>query len=359
MYDLPALIQDPALLAALRDAVFADAPVTRVRDAKFKVTARCNLRCAFCPFWRTPAPEELDTDDALRVIDDLAALDCRKLHFSGGEPSLRADLPLLVERAARQGMRVALTTNGTLLTEELAMALVAAELYSVNLSLDSATAEVHDHLRGVKGAHKRALRGLRALLRAKRRLKAKLRVRLNMVLTRHNYADYPEVLALAGELGATDVIPLPVDEGGRSRNRLLPAQLQEYNEAVAPAVAALRAQYGFATDPHLIYPFGQGKDDLRQSADAQYARGFYVDHLCFTPWLTTFISWDGAVYPCCMTRGKIPPLGNVCETPLRRLVTGETYHAFRAQLRESRLPLCHRCDNYLAENRLLALALDP
>jgi len=359
MYDLTSLIQDSALLAGLHDTVFAGSPVVQVRDAKFKVTARCNLRCSFCRFWRTPAAEELGTEEALRVIEDLAALDCRKLHFSGGEPLLRADLPLLVERAAGLGMRAALTTNGTLLDEEPAMALVAAGLYSATLSLDSAAAEVHDRLRGVKGAHKRALHGLRALLRAKRRLKSKLRVRLNMVLTRHNYHDYPEVLSLAGELGAAGVTPLPVDEGGRSRNRLLPAQLREYNEAVAPAVAAIRAQYGFATDPHLVYPFGKGREDLRQAAEVQYARGFYVDNLCFAPWLTTFIAWDGAVYPCCMARGKIPPLGNVRETPFRELFTGEAYRVFRTRLRETRLPLCHRCDNYLAENRLLAGAFIP
>jgi len=353
MYDLPSLIRNLSLFTELRDAILMDAPVTRIRDAKFKVTARCNLRCSFCRFWRTQAAEEIGTEEALRVIDDLAALDCRKLHFSGGEPTLRPDLPLLVERAAGRGMRTALTTNGTLLDEESAMALVSAGLYSATLSLDSAAPEAHDRLRGVKGAHKRALRGLRVLLRAKRRLKSQLRVRLNMVLTRHNYHDYPDVLALAGELGATDVTPLPVDEGGRSRNRLLPAQLEEYNQAVAPAVAALRAQYGFATDPHLVYPFGLGRDDLRQSAAVQYARGFYHDHLCFAPWLTTFITWDGAVYPCCMARGKIPPLGNIRETPLRELFTGEAYREFRTRLRATRLPLCHRCDNYLAENRLL------
>jgi len=358
MYDLPALIQDPALLTELRNAVYTDAPTARVRDAKFKVTGQCNLRCSFCQFWRTPAREEVGTEEALRVIDDLAALDCRKLHFSGGEPALRTDLPALIERAACREMRAALTTNGTLLTDELAMTLVAAGLYSATLSLDSSAPEVHDRLRGVKGAHKRALRGMRALLRAKRRLKSKLRVRLNMVLTRHNYHDYPEVLALAGELGAAGVTPLPVDEGGSCRNRLLPAQLQEYNAAVAPAVATLRAQYGFATDPHLIYPFGQGKDDLHQSAEAQYARGYYADRLCFAPWLTTFIAWDGAVYPCCMARGKIPSLGNIHETSLRELFTGEAYRTFRAGLRETRLPLCHRCDNYLAENRLLDEALN-
>ena len=357
MYDLTALIRDPDTVAALRAAIYDDAPVTRLRDAKIKVTARCNLRCAFCPTWRMSDPVELSTAELLRTIDDLAALDCRKVHLSGGEPTLRADLPAIVAHAAERGMRVALTTNGTLLTEELAAALLAAGAHSVAVSLDDASPAAHDRLRGVRGAFKRTLRGLKNLARTKKRLKAKTRLRVNMVLTQHNYHAYPEVLALAGALGATDVTPLPVDEGGRSKNRLLGWQLREYNDAVAPAVAALRAQFGFAAAPQLIYPFGQHGDDLHNAVAAEYARGYYRDHLCYAPWLTTLIAGDGGVWPCCMSRGKIPPLGNVRETSFQRLFAGEAYHDFRRRLRETRFPLCRRCDNYLAENNLLASAL--
>lgn len=357
MYDLTTFLEDAALRAELHAAVYDGVPVRRLRDAKIKLTGRCNLQCAFCPFWRLRPAGELATDELKRVLDDLAALDCRKVHFSGGEPLLRADLPEMVAHAAGLGLRVALTTNGTLLTAELAHALLAARPHSITVSLDGPTPALHDGLRGVKGAFKRTVHGLKHLRRAKKALKTKTRIRLNMVLTRHNYHAYPDLLALAGELGVTDVVPLPVDEGGKSKNRLLPWQLQEYTATIAPAVAAIRAHCGFSTAPHLIYPFGAVKDDLRHAAATEYARGYFRDHLCYAPWLTTLIDWEGDVWLCCMTRGKLAAQGNVRHTSFRDIFLGEQYQAVRRQFLTERLALCHRCDNYLAENRLLEQAL--
>lgn len=353
MYDLPALLEDGALLAELRASIHTGQPPIRLRDAKLKVTARCNLRCAFCPCWRRQPTEELNTAELVRVIDDLADLDCRKIHLSGGEPTLRADLPALIAYATQRGIKTVLTSNGTALTAELAQALLAAGLNSIAISLDGPTPELHDPLRGVKGAFKRAVHGLKLLRQAKKQTKAKTKIRLNTVLTRHNYHAYPDLLALAGELGVNDVIPLPVDEGGKSKNRLLPWQLQEFNEVIAPAAAELRARYHFADAAHLRYPFGQQKCELQQAAQAEYARGYYREHRYYVPWLHTLVSWDGDVWQCCMSRGKLPALGNVRQTPLREIFTGAAYTTLRQQFLTTRLPLCHRCDNFLSENRLL------
>ncbi|MHB9025622.1 MAG: radical SAM protein [Armatimonadota bacterium] len=357
MYDIPALIADPALLGELFACTRQGKQVGRIRDAKIKITPRCNLRCVFCPLWKSERAGELTTDELKRTLDELAALDCRKVHLSGGEPTLRADLPAIIAHAVQLGMKTTLTSNGTLITEEMAEALLAAGLHGLAISLDGACPETHDAIRGVKGTFKRTVRGLRALRRTKKRLKAKTKVRLNTVLTRQTYHEYPELLALAGELGVNDVIPLPVDEGGKSKNRLLPPQLAEFNETITPAAAEIRAQYGFSTAPHVLYPFGRQRQDLRQSAGVEYARGYFHAHLCYAPWLTTLIGWTGDVWPCCMTRGKIPPLGNVREASFRDIFLGEAYESLRRQIITERLPLCHRCDNYLAECRQLEAAL--
>lgn len=359
MYDLRTFINDPAAFAEFRACVRGDLPVQRIREAKIKLTGRCNLRCAFCRIWQLDHPEEMTTAEVVRLVDDLAALDCRKIHFSGGEPTLRDDLVEIIAHAAGHGIKTALTSNGTCMTEELATALLTAGLRSIAISLDGVTPAQHDALRGVKGTFKRTLAGLRHLKRAKKTLKAKTRVRLNMVLTRHNYHAYPDVLALAGELDATDVTALPVDEKQDYENRLLSWQLQEYNETIAPAVARLRAELGFSTAPHLIYPFGQVKDDLRNAADAQYGRGYFATHLCYVPWLNTMITWDGLVWLCCMSRGRIAPLGNVRQTLFRDIFLGKAYETVREQFRTARPAMCARCDDFLAENRLLEAALSP
>ncbi len=353
MYNLPVFVQDKSLFNEFRAAVFEGKPVVCIRDAKIKLVGRCNLRCDFCQFWRMQEREELTTEEVARVVDDLAALDCQKIHFTGGEAMLRRDLADVIAHTTRLGIKANLTTNGTLLTEKTAHALVEAGLSWAALSLDAATPRLHDAIRGVKGAFKRTVRGLKFLKRANKELKGKTKIRLNMVLTRHNYHEYPDVLALAGELGVSEVIPLPVDEGGKSRNRLLPCQLQEYHEVIAPAVAKIRARYGFSSAPHFIYPFGFNKDDLRHSAHVEYARGYFKDHVCYVPWLHTLIDWRGDVYLCCMTRSKTPPVGNVRQTPLRDIFLGEKYERIRRMFTTERFGVCHRCDNFLAENKFL------
>jgi MoaA/NifB/PqqE/SkfB family radical SAM enzyme len=353
MYNLSVFTQDKTLFNEFRASIFEGKPVVRIRDAKIKLVGRCNLRCDFCQFWRLQEREELTTEEVKRVVDDLAALDCQKIHFTGGEATLRKDLADIVAHTTRQGIKANLTTNGTLLTPETACALVEAGLNWAALSLDAATPRLHDAIRGVKGAFKRTVRGLKFLQDARRKTKAKLRVRLNMVLTRHNYHEYPDLLALAGELGVSEVIPLPVDERGKSRNRLLPQQLREFNEVIAPAVAEIRARCGFSTAPHLVYPFGVGKGDLRHSANVEYARGYFKDHVCYVPWLHTLINWKGDVFLCCMTRNKIPPIGNVRQTPLRDIFLGEKYETIRRMFTTERFAVCHRCDNFLAENQFL------
>lgn len=357
MYDPAALLEDPALVAELRDSLNAGAPVRRIREAKIKLTARCNLRCVFCRIWQLREHDALYTADVTRLLDDLAALDCRKVHFSGGECTLRDDLVPLVAHAVARGMKTSLTTNGTRLTPELAAALLAAGLRTVTVSLDGPEPALHDPLRGVKGAFKRTINGLRHLHKARKALKARANIRLNMVLTRANYHAYPEVLALARDLGVDEVAVFPVDEKSTTENRLLPWQLREYNEAIAPAVAALRAEYGYSTARHLVYPFGDAKPELQQSVDSAYARGYYADHLCHTPWLHALVLWNGDVLPCCMLRGRIPPLGNIRETPFRDIYLGETAEAFRQRFRAQRLPACADCDDFLAENRVLNEAL--
>ncbi len=356
MYDLAALIADLALFEEFRATVRGDAPVRRIREVKIKLTARCNLRCAFCRIWQLDEPDALSTEDVLRVIEELAALECRKIHFSGGECTLRPDLPQLIAAASSRGMRISLTTNGTRLTAELAEALLSAGLRTVTLSLDSPASALHDLLRGVKGAFKRTVAGLKHLQRARKSLKAKVNIRLNMVLTRANYQTYPDLLGLARELGVDEVCVLPVDEKSTTDNRLLPWQLREYTESIAPAVAALRAEFGYSTALHLIYPFGQEKADLRDAAESAYARGYYREHLCYAPWLTALILWNGDVVPCCMLRGRVPPPGNVLQSSFHEIYLGEGFNTLRQRFQRKRLPACHTCDDFLAENRILEQA---
>ena len=167
------------------------------------------------------------------------------------------------------------------------------------------------------------------------------------------------MVRLAGELGADELVPMPVDEKGARRNRLSAAQIGEYNREIAPEVAELRRRYGFSTHPLDVYPFGVTAEEIGFSARGLYARGFFERRTCLVPWFHLFAAWNGDVFLCCMTNGRMEPLGNVGRQAVRDVFHGEGYRRIREEFRGGRhLASCQRCDLFLRENALLHAALD-
>jgi len=113
-----------------------------------ELTYRCPLHCAFCynPVDFAGQPDELGTEDWLRILLEARALGAVQCGFSGGEPMLRDDLEVLVAHAHRLGYYTNLLTSGVGLTEQRAAALKAAGLDHVQLSFQDSTREVNDFL---------------------------------------------------------------------------------------------------------------------------------------------------------------------------------------------------------------------
>ena len=127
----------------------------------WNMTQRCNLKCAHCYAQAVTDKGEdpINTEKAKVLIDDLAAYGAPVILFSGGEPTIRQDLPELASYATSKGMRAVISTNGTLIDRNMAKVLKDVGLSYVGVSLDGGE-EVHDHFRGVKGSFRRALEGL-------------------------------------------------------------------------------------------------------------------------------------------------------------------------------------------------------
>ncbi len=318
---------------------------------KIKLTWRCNLACPMCGYWRQDAPTPLSSELTRRILDDLAALGCRKVHFSGGEPTLRPDLADLVDHARRLKLRASLTTNGTLLTRELAQRLVGAGLNGLCASLDSPVRSVHDRLRGAPGAFREAVAGLRELRRAAERRGAALAVRINTVVTRENYDTLEGLPALAHALGARSILLMPVvDPSGAlllNKRRLL-----DYNRRIAPALAAQALALGLIRHPREAYPFGTTRLDLAASRQGHYARGLYEQQPCYAPWTHALIAADARVAPCC-SAPQIT-LGDLGRQSLAEVWEGAPYRRLREAMRQGeRAAECAGCAVFLAENRIL------
>ncbi len=164
----------------------------------WEVTKGCNLRCIHCRASATElsSPTDLSTQAALAIIDQIAAAANPILVLSGGEPLFRSDIFQLARYATDKGLRVALATNGTLVTKEVARMIADSGVRRVSISLDGADALTHDAFRGLPGAFDAALYGLRNLK------SLGMSVQINMTIARHNARQLPQVLELAKSLGA-------------------------------------------------------------------------------------------------------------------------------------------------------------
>lgn len=118
-------------------------PITCV----WEVTMGCNMRCGHCgSSCAEPLPDELTTDEALNLCDQIAELGLKWITISGGEPLTRKDVPMLVERLASSGVAVNIITNGWLLGRETAQKLKESGISTVAISIDG-TPEVHNRIR--------------------------------------------------------------------------------------------------------------------------------------------------------------------------------------------------------------------
>jgi len=170
----------------------------KARLVFWDVTKGCNLRCIHCRATATElsSPTDLPTRTALNIIDQISTAANPILVLSGGEPLYRSDIFQLARYGTDKGLRVALATNGTLVTKDVARMIVDAGVRRVSISLDGADALTHDSFRGIPGAFEAAVRGLQ-------NLKALgMSVQINMTIARHNAHQLPDVLQLARNLGA-------------------------------------------------------------------------------------------------------------------------------------------------------------
>jgi len=164
----------------------------------WETTAGCNLACIHCRRVTVAdqlLPQDLSTQESMKLVDQIAAFSKPIFVLSGGEPLFRPDIFDIARYAADAGLIVALATNGTLIDAGVAGKIKEAGIRRVSISFDGADAATHDIFRG-EGAFDLAITGM-AHLRD-----AGVPYQINTTVARHNAHQMPETLALAKELGA-------------------------------------------------------------------------------------------------------------------------------------------------------------
>ncbi|MDR2352992.1 MAG: radical SAM protein [Deltaproteobacteria bacterium] len=160
----------------------------------WNVTRSCNLRCLHCYAFATPekAKDELSFSEAKDLILNLTAWGVPVILFSGGEPLLHPHIFELIELTVKHGSRAVLSTNGLLITQDVAKRLKEIGLSYVGISLDGLS-DHHDQMRGVKGAFERAICAITTSQ------EVGLKVGLRLTLTRSNLSDVDGLFELMAE----------------------------------------------------------------------------------------------------------------------------------------------------------------
>ncbi|MCK4414797.1 MAG: radical SAM protein [Candidatus Eisenbacteria sp.] len=246
------------------------------------LTSECNASCRYCSAARSRrgrVASPTSPGEAPATLDRLAQAGARRLVLLGGEPTLYAGLPGLIRRALGRGMQMGMATNGQALTARLRAELLAIEGLSINVSLDSFFAEENDATRGA-GYHRRAMRHLCALLEERRRLRAAVRVTIQVTLTYINLPRLEESLLRMAALGVDGILvdrmrsfswqssavrrlaPAPAgwvcgaERVARSARKLPGGPPLLLNYGNARLRAALGEAYGYPGDPGRVCPGG-------------------------------------------------------------------------------------------------------
>ncbi|HMK57110.1 MAG TPA: radical SAM protein [Dissulfurispiraceae bacterium] len=166
----------------------------------WEITRRCNLRCVHCRSSSEMVVKEhpdFSIEEAFRVLDDISGYAKPVVVLSGGEPLLRKDVFDIAKYGTEKGLRMCMATNGSLVSDDICVKIRASGIKIVSMSLDGASAEIHDDFRNEKGAFDGVMKAA-ALFR-----KHGIEFIINSSFTKRNEEEIPRVCKLAKEIGAT------------------------------------------------------------------------------------------------------------------------------------------------------------
>ena len=249
--------------------------------AELDVTYRCNCRCTMCQRWQDARPDGLSPADYERLAEEFSGLGVYQVSIAGGEPLLRGDIFEIIGHFAGRGMSVNLCTNGVLL-EKYHREIAASGATCVTVSLDGATAECHDAIRGVPGSFRRIGRGVDAYLSRRNGSTAPI-LRVRMTVSETNTAEIRQ-FCKAWHGVADDVLLQPVHRCDQSYY----TGLDESGLRLDPI--ALAAQLRGTVMEHDPY--------LRRLIESLSATGGFPYVPCYAGLLMVRIDPWGVVYPC-------------------------------------------------------------
>jgi MoaA/NifB/PqqE/SkfB family radical SAM enzyme len=287
--------------------------------AELDVTYQCNCRCQMCQRWKETRSDELSVDEYTALAGVLHQMGSHQISIAGGEPLLRDDVFTIIESFSGLGMSVNLCTNGLLL-KKFHDEICKSKATCVTVSLDGASAESHDNIRGLPGSYAQIEDGISRLLKNPTSSRPIIRVRMtisnrNVNEMRAFYQNWNGVV--------DDVLFQPV---------------HHCREAFYTGMGA----NALHLDPQLI---SQQITDTPLEKDNYMKRlveslkicGSFPSHQCYAAVLMVRIDPWGNVYPCLEQHVNV---GSIRETDFRSIWKSEIIKKEREHLAADRSCRC-------------------
>jgi MoaA/NifB/PqqE/SkfB family radical SAM enzyme len=282
--------------------------------AHIKLTENCQAKCVTCDYWKSRWQDEIDTDRALGLLNEIGAAGIRSLRLTGGEPLLRRDLFEILRRANTSAFkRIILQTNGLLL-KKLHKEINASPITKVAVSIDGLQ-ETNDQIRGIRGYFDLGMEGIR-LLRGKE-------VAVSVTLNRMSAPELRNLANLVHELGAS----VEVNILSRSLFFLKNGDI----DPLWPEGSDVKEIEGFL------------RDILKRPAHAvdytvrYYSRQPLDEPPCVLGYLQVFVLSNGDVLTGCY---PLKPVGNILRDGLENILASEAYARQCAAMIRRECPGC-------------------
>lgn len=290
-------------------------------NVTWEITLKCNLQCAHClSDAGTALKEELTTRECRALVDQLTELRVFQVNIGGGEPFIRNDFLDLLGYAHEKGLVTCVSTNGMLVDDQLARKLSLYKMLYLQVSLDGATPEVNDPIRG-EGTYEKILAASECFARHG------VQFSINTVLTRTNYPQLDDLRKLASGYGA---------ELRVSRFR--------------PSGRAKQSREDLAPDKDQLESFARWLEghDLVRTGDSffcltsEHRRRKGLD-MCGAAKMTCCISPTGDVYPCAFLQEKPFLAGNIRTRSFKEMWD---FSPVFSQLRNLNVETCVNCSRF-------------
>ena len=265
----------------------------------WNVTNACNMYCDHC--YREAgckAEEELSTQEAKTLLEQIAKARFKIMIFSGGEPLMRPDIVELVAYATKLGLRPVFGTNGTLITLEMAKKLKAAGAMGMGISLDSLDKAKHNEFRKFPGAWEGAVRGMENCR------KAGLPFQIHTTVMDWNNVELESITDFAVEKGAVAHHFFFLVPTGRAKSIEAESLRAEQYEDTLTRIMKKQQQVDIELKPTCAPQFMRIADQM--GIKTRFRRG------CLAGTAYCIISPRGKVQPCAYLNMA---LGDVRETP--------------------------------------------